>query len=482
MTVTPPATVTPAPASIRRANAVPGSAGGLRAAGRLLRADTLAGLVRLRQTHGPIVQLSSRPLSAFLVADPAAIADVLVGSSRVYRRGFVRRGLGSRRTVVQPLTLVLGQGLLTSSGDLHRRQRRLMQPLFHHQRIFEYGETFAAIADERARRWKDGQRLDVHSEMIEMTLAMVTKTLFDVDVDAGAGAGAGADSNIVTVIRTAISENTVAARKALHTGFELLEQLPLPSVRRRRSSRQALDRVVYNLIERRRRDGAEGRDLLSLLLSARDADTGEGMDDTQVRDEVLTIMLAGHETTANALTWTFHLLGQHPEVAAALHAELDTVLSGRRPTVADLPHLPFASAVFSESMRLYPPVWAMSRYLVEDRVVGGYLLPAGSTLLLSQWVVHRDEKWWPEPERFDPTRWIGDRVDPNRPRYAYFPFGGGPHQCIGNSFAQTEGVLALATISRHWMLEPVAGLEIRPEPLVTLRPRDGLPMTVRRRD
>ncbi|WP_131768745.1 cytochrome P450 [Candidatus Protofrankia californiensis] len=474
MTVTPPATVTPAPAPMR-ANAVPGSAGGLRAVGRLLRADPLAGLIRLRQTHGPIVQLSSRPLSAFLVADPAAIADVLVGSSRAYRRGFVRRGLGSRQTVVQPLTLVLGQGLLTSSGDLHRRQRRLMQPLFHHQRIFEYGETFVAIADERTKRWQDGQRLDMHNEMIEMTLAMVTKTLFDVDVDADA------DSNIVTVIRTAISENTVAARKALHTGFELLEQLPLPSVRRRRSSRQALDRVVYNLIERRRRDGAEGGDLLSLLLSARDADTGDGMDDTQVRDEVLTIMLAGHETTANALTWTFHLLGRHPEVAAALHAELDTVLSGRRPTVADLPHLPFTDAVFKESMRLYPPVWAMSRYLVEDRIVGGYPLPAGSTLLLSQWVVHRDGKWWPEPERFDPSRWIGDRVDPDRPRYAYFPFGGGPHQCIGNSFAQTEGALALATISRRWMFEPVAGLQITPEPLVTLRPRDGLPMTIRRR-
>ncbi|WP_250292697.1 cytochrome P450 [Frankia sp. CiP1_Cm_nod1] len=470
MTVTPSAAVTPGPVPVR-VRTVPGSAGGLRAARKLLRADPLAGLVRLRQTHGPVVRLSSRPLSAFLVADPDAIADVLVGSHRSYRRGFVRRGPGSRGTAVQPLTMVLGQGLLTSSGELHRRQRRLMQPLFHHQRIFEYGETFAAIADARAARWRDGQRLDVHDEMIEMTLAMVTKTLFDADTD----------SDIVAVIRAAISENTVAARKALHAGFELLERLPLPSARRRRSSRQALDQVVYGLIERRRREGAQGQDLLSLLLSARDADTGDGMDDTQVRDEALTIMLAGHETTANALTWTFHLLGRHPEVAAALRAELDSVLAGRCPTVADLPRLPFTDAVLNESMRLYPPVWAMSRYLVEDRVVGGYPLPAGSTLLLSQWVVHRDEKWWPEPERFDPERWIGDRADPDRPRYAYFPFGGGPHQCIGNSFARTEGVLALATIARHWTFEPVPGLEITPEPLVTLRPRDGLPMTVRRR-
>ncbi len=451
--------------------AAPGLSGGPRAAARVLRPDLLAGLTQLHRTYGPVAQISSRPLSAFLVADPAVIADVLVGSSRAFARGIVRRGFGSRQTVVEPLTLVLGQGLLTSAGERHRRQRRLMQPMFHHQRIFEYGETFVAIADDRADRWTDGQYLDLHDEMIEMTLAMVTRTLFDVDVN----------SNEVTVIRTAISENMVATRKSMQAGFEALERLPLPAARRRRNARHALDRVVYDLIDHRRAAGAGGRDLLSLLLSARDAQTGDGMDDTQVRDEVLTIMLAGHETTANALTWTFHLLGTHPEIAAALYAELDTVLSGRRPTVADLANLPYADAVFTEAMRLYPPVWGMGRYLLEDRLVGGYRLPAGSTLLLCQWVVHRDAQWWPNPERFDPTRWLGDRIDPDRPRYAYFPFGGGPHQCIGNSFAQTEGVLALATICRRWAFEPVVGHEVVPEPLVTLRPRGGLPMIIRRR-
>ncbi|WP_239345042.1 MULTISPECIES: cytochrome P450 [unclassified Frankia] len=450
---------------------VPGLAGGPRAAGRLLRPDPLAGLTHLHRTYGPVARISSRPMSLYLVADPAVIADVLVGSSRAFARGVVRRGFGSRQTVVEPLALVLGRGLLTSAGEWHRRQRRLMQPMFHRQRIFEYGEIFAATADDRADSWTDGQYLDLHDEMIEMTLAMVTRALFDVDVD----------SNEVAVIRTAISENMVVTRKAVRAGFETLERLPLPGPRRRRNARRALDRVVYDLIERRRATGASGRDLLSLLLTARDAETGEGMDDTQVRDEILTIMLAGHETTANALTWTFHLLGEHPEIAAALYAELDTVLSGRRPTVADLPRLPYADAVFTESMRLYPPVWGMGRYLLEDRVIGGYRLPAGSTLLLCQWVVHRDEQWWPEPERFDPARWLGDRIDPDRPRYAYFPFGGGPHQCIGNSFAQTEGVLALATICRRWAFEPAVGLKIVPQPLVTLRPRDGLPIIVRRR-
>ncbi|WP_131745071.1 cytochrome P450 [Frankia sp. Cppng1_Ct_nod] len=468
LTSVPPSSSDSAPMGV---GAVPGPSGGLLAASRLLRADPLAGLTRLRRTYGPIVRISSRPVSAFLVADPAAIGDALVGSNRTYAKGAVRHWPGSRRTVVQPLSLLLGQGLLTSAGETHRRQRRLMQPLFHRQRIAGYGETFVDIAQETVDGWRDGQRLDIHAEMTEMTLAIVARTLFDVDLD----------SNVVDVVRTAIAENMVAARRVQLPGFETLERLPLPAARRRRAARDALDRVIHDLIAHRRTAGADGTDLLSLLLSARDADTGAGMDDMQVRDEALTILLAGHETTANALSWTFHLLGRHPEVAAQLHAELDTVLADRRPSVDDLARLPYTDAVFTESMRLYPPVWMMGRHLVEDRVVGGYQLPAGSTLLLSQWVVHHDEMWWPEPERFNPDRWIGDHRNPQRPRYAYFPFGGGPRQCIGNSFAQAEGVLCLATIARRWTFEPTEDVEIIPEPLVTLRPRNGLPMTIRSR-
>jgi cytochrome P450 len=475
MTVT-PIFPDPSDAAPRPVEEVPGPTGGPIAAIRLLRADPLAGLTRLRREFGPVVRLSSRPVSAFLVADPTAIADGLVGSNRTHAKGAVRRGFGSSETVVQPLTLLLGQGLLTSGGEVHRRQRRLMQPLFHRQRIAGYGETFARIADDTTATWRDGQRLDVHAEMTEMTLAIVARTLFGLDLD----------SEVIALVRTAIDENMPAAGRARLPGFETFERLPLPAPRRRRAARESLDRVVYDLIEARRTAGAGGDDLLSLLLSTRDTDTGAGMADEEVRDEALTIMLAGHETTANALSWTFHLLGGDPDVAARMHAELDTVLADQPPTMDDLPRLPYTDAVFRESMRLYPPVWAMGRHLTEEREVGGFLLPAGSTLLFSQWVVHRDERWWPDPERFDPTRWLGASIGvgaapPDQPRYSYFPFGGGPRQCIGNTFAHVEGVLALAAISRRWSFEPVAGVEIVPQPLVTLRPRDGLPMTAHRR-
>lgn len=450
---------------------VPGPADGPIEAIRRLRADPLARLDELGRTYGPVARLASWPVSAFLVTDPDAIADALVSGHRAYAKGAVRHGPGSRRTVVQPLALLLGQGLLTSAGDTHRQQRRLLQPLFHKQRIAGYADTFTAIADETAGTWRDGQRLDLHAEMTEMTLAIVARTLFDVDLD----------SQVVGVIRTALDQNMPAARRATLPGFTTVERLPLPASRRRRDARDALDRAIHDLIDARRAAGATGSDLLSLLLTARDADTGAVMDDTQIRDEALTLLLAGHETTANGLAWTFHLLGRDPAVLATMQAELDRVLADRRPTIDDLPRLPYTNAVISEAMRLYPPVWAMGRHLLEDRDVAGYRLPAGSTLVFSQWVMHRDERWWPRPEHFDPTRWTqpdtADDASPKaRPRFAYFPFGGGPRQCIGNAFAVTEAVLALATIARRWSFTPVPGVPVTPRPLVTLRPKDGLPM------
>jgi len=437
-------------------------------------------MTELRQRYGPVVRLASWPVSAFLVSDPDVVADALVSGHRAYAKGAVVRG-----TVTQPLTYLLGDGLLTSAGDVHRRQRRLIQPLFHKHRIAEYGEQFVALTDATAAAWRDGEQLDLHARMTEMTLAIVARTLFDVPLD----------DHVVEVVRAAVARNMPAARTAALPGFERFEQLPLRGPRRRRDSRDALDHAVYAMIAARRAAGATGSDLLSLLLDARDADSGERMTDTQIRDEAMTLLLAGHETTANALAWTFHLLADAPEAAARLHTELDTVLDGRLPTVEDLPRLAYTNAVFSESMRLYPPVWAMARRLVEDREVAGYLLPTGSTLVFSQWVMHRDGRWWPEPTRFDPTRWLEPTTGkhggpdrqagetpaacphaPARPRFAYFPFGGGPRQCIGNTFAITEGVLALATIARRWSFIAASETPVVPEPLVTLRPRGGLPM------
>ena len=474
----------------RVAAEVPGPPGGALAAARRLRADPLTRMTELRQEYGPVVRLASWPVSAFLVSDPDVAADALVSGHRAYAKGAVVRGPGSRGTVTQPLTYLLGEGLLTSAGEAHRRQRRLIQPLFHRHRIAEYGEQFVAITDATAATWHDGERLDLHARMTEMTLAIVAKTLFDVPLD----------DHVVEVVRAAVARNMPAARRATWPGFARVEQLPLRGPRRRRDSRDALDRAVYEMIAARRTTGATGTDLLSLLLDAQDADTGERMTDTQIRDEAMTLLLAGHETTANALAWTFHLLGEAPEVAARLHAEVDTVLGGGLPAVEDLPRLTYTNAVFSESMRLYPPVWAMGRHLVEDREVAGYLLPAGSTLVFSQWVIHRDERWWPEPTRFDPTRWLepktGEHAGPDgqageaptgcphapaRPRFAYFPFGGGTRQCMGNSFAITEGVLALATIARRWAFTAASDVPVVPEPLVTLRPQGGLPMLAHHR-
>jgi cytochrome P450 len=465
------------PTPILTSDQVPGPAEGPVEVIRRLRTDPLTRLSELAHAHGPVVRLASWPVSAFLVSDPEAIGDALVSGHRAYAKGAVRRGLSAGATVVQPLTLLLGQGLLTSAGDVHRRQRRLLQPLFHKQRIAGYGDAFAAIADEAAAAWRDGQRLDLHAEMTEMTLAIVARTLFDVDLD----------SHVIDVVRAALRQAMPGAGQTRFAALTSLDRFPLPSARRRRDARDALDRVVHDLINARRSAGATGSDLLSLLLTARDADTGEPMTDAQVRDEALTLLLAGHETTANALAWTFHLLGREPAVLATLQDELDRVLAGRRPTIDDLPQLRYADAVIHEAMRLYPPVWAMGRHLVEDRDVAGYRLPAGSTLVFSQWVVHRDERWWPQPYSFDPSRWSRDDAagDPAgaepRPRFAYFPFGGGPRQCIGNTFAVTESVLALAAIARRWSFTPQTDAPVAPQPLVTLRPKGGLPMVAHRR-
>ncbi|WP_083749826.1 cytochrome P450 [Frankia sp. CcI49] len=472
----PVSTQTSAPqASAPRAAAeVPGPAGGPMAAVRRLRADPLTRLAEIRRGYGPIARLASWPVSAFLVSDPDAIADALVSGHRLYAKGAVVRGPGSRATVTQPLTLLLGQGLLTSAGETHMRQRRLIQPLFHKKQMAGYSGQFVALAEATAATWRDGQSLDLHAEMTEMTLAIVARTLFDVDIS----------DRVVDVVRTAVSENMPVARRAGLPVLERLERFPLRAARRRQGARAALDRTVHEMIAGRRAAQAQGTsagagtDLLSLLLAARDPDTGERMDDIQIRDEAMTLLLAGHETTANALAWTFHLLGGEPAVAARLRDELDTVLDGRPPTIEDLPRLTYTNAVFSESMRLYPPVWAMGRHLVADHEVAGYLLPAGSTLVFSQWVMHRHERWWPDPDRFAPTRWLG--AADNRPRFTYFPFGAGPRQCIGNSFAVAEGVLTLAAIARRWSFTPASDAPVVPEPLVTLRPRGGLPMVAHR--
>jgi cytochrome P450 len=433
---------------------------------RAMRRDALATFTGIRREYGPIARVPVPGARLYLVSDPATIQEALTATGRLYVKGS-GRSTDPDDGGFQPLQRVLGKGLLTSSGDRWRRQRRLIQPMFHRARIDGYCAVFAELAERTAAGWRDGEVRDLHTDLTELTLAIVGRTVFDVDLD----------TSVMRQIRTWLTANMATARRGADTPWgRLLDKLPLPSTRRFNADKRAFDAMMYQLIADRRAAGATGTDLLSLLLSARDEDTGEGMPDEQVRDEAVTLLLAGHETTANALAWAFHLLGRAPAAQLRLRAELDEVLGGRLPGADDLPRLAYTRAVFNESMRLYPPAWIVARRLLQPRDILGYRLPGGSMLLFCAWVVHRDPQWWPEPDEFRPERWL--ERDPQRPRYAYFPFGGGPRQCIGNGFAEAEGVLTLATLLRRWYVMPTSDRPPRPRPLITLRPAGGVPMVV----
>jgi cytochrome P450 len=325
----------------------------------------------------------------------------------------------------------------------------------------------AAYARRRADRWRDGEVLDVSREMAAYTLAVVGKTLFDADIE-------GESHEIGNALSAAIAAFTYSM---IPLG-DLLMKLPIPAVRRFRRGRERLDATIYRMIAERRATGDDRGDLLSMLLLAHDTEgDGSGMTDLQLRDEVMTLLLAGHETTANLLTWSFYLLSQNPEAEARLHSEVDA-LDDERLGADDVARLPYARAVIAEAMRLYPPAWIVGRRAVAEYDLGGVTIPARSLILMSQWIVHRDERWWPEPEQFQPERWLpgGSALDPDRPKFSYFPFGAGTRVCIGEQFAWMEGTLALATFARRWRLRLVEGHPVVPQPIVTLRSKHGMRM------
>ena len=331
-----------------------------------------------------------------------------------------------------------------------------------------------AAYDVRSRdRFRPGETLDIHREMMRLTLGIAGKTLFNADVE-------GEAEDIGRALTASLELfNWVTVPFA-----EQLLRLPIPPARRFRAARERLDATIYRIIAQRRSSGADTGDLLSMLLAeeedaegsadrgrgATDSRTGRSAADVQLRDDVLTVFLAGHETTANALTWTWYLLSQYPEVEAALHAEIDAVLAGRPPEVDDLPRLEYTRMVLAESMRLYPPAWAVGRLALEDYAVGGYVAPRGSVILLSQFLTHRDGRYFPDPRRFDPERWRPG-AEAGRPKYAYFPFGAGLRLCIGEGFAWMEGVLLIATLAQRWRFRLAPGQRIEAQPLITLRPR-----------
>jgi cytochrome P450 len=327
------------------------------------------------------------------------------------------------------------------------------------------------FATRTSERWRHEATLDISEEMMRLTLGIVGKTLFDADVESESGEVGEAMSVVMELFDTLTLPF-----------FDLLSKLPLPQLRRFDNARMKLDKIIFSLVEERRRTGIDRGDLLSMLLLAQDEEGDGGqMSDQQLRDELMTIFLAGHETTANALTWTWYLLSKHPEVETRLHEELDSVLGSRRPEFSDVAQLRYTEMVLAESMRLYPPAWAIGRLATVDCELGGYLVTKKSLVLVSQYVMHHDERYFKKPLVFDPQRWLPNERE-GRPQFSYFPFGGGPRRCIGEGFAWMEGILLLATLGQQWKLRLVPHHPVALKPVITLRPKHGMKMVVKRRD
>ena len=427
------------------------------------RKDPLAFFTNTARTYGDIAGFSFGPQKVYLVSRPEWVEDILVKSAGKFAKG----------VALERAKVLLGNGLLTAAGQEHLKHRRMIQPLFHRQHVQGFAEAFV----RHATAWRDqvtpGATLDITREMSGLTLGIIGETMFSSDVQGDADE-----------VREALTDAVSNFAYAFIPGLNHLQKLPLPIFIKVRKARERLDRVIHRVIaERRHLAGTEvpalRTDLVAMLLAARDPENPNegGMGDTQIRDEAMTIFLAGHETTANAMAWTWHLLGSAPEAEARLHEELATVLAGRIPTMDDVPKLEWTRAIISESMRLFPPAWTMGRRVLQDHALGSHTVEKDSLVILSQWVVHHDPRWWSEPEAFTPERWMAPT---DRPKYAYFPFGGGTRVCIGEAFAWTEAILLLATIAQRWRF--VRGEQPAPttEPRITLRPK-GLRMTAERR-
>jgi cytochrome P450 len=412
--------------------------------------DPLGYLPWLAREYGDIVTMRYFRFRVYFVSHPDYIEQVLVTHNRKLIKGRILRK--NKR--------LFGNGLLTAEGDFWLRQRRLAQPAFHRGRVASYADTMVRFTERLVAEWKGGEERDIHEEMMRLTLQIVGKTLFDADVDREA-------QQVGAALRSLMELNSDFSKMILTPSW-------LPTLRNIRAGLaiRRLDKIIFRIIAERRASGRDTGDLLSMLLHAQDED-GSRMNDQQLRDEVITLFLAGHETTANALAWTWLLLSQNPQAEARLHRELQEVLGGRAPRIEDLASLPYAAHVITESMRLYPPAWGMARLATEELEVGGYTIPKGCGVSLSQWVVHRDPRWFDAPEEFRPERWEGDLAK-RLPRFAYFPFGGGPRQCIGNNFATMEATLLLASIAQRFRIRVLPEHPVVPMPTITLRPRYGI--------
>jgi cytochrome P450 len=406
-------------------------------------------------TYGDVAQIRIGPQAIVVVSHPDEIRRVLVTEQRSFTKG---RALARSKTL-------LGEGLLTSEGDAHLRQRRLVQPAFHRDRIAAYGRVMSDYTTEAMAAWRCGQTIDLYEEMMRLTLRIAGRTLFDTEM-------AGDADEITATIALSLQ----MFRFSILPFGHLLERVPLPWIRRLQRARVRMNDLLYRMIAERRASGVDRGDLLSMLLMAQDPEgEGGGLTDTQVRDEVITLLAAGHETTAVALTWTWYLLAQHPVVMRRLQREVDEVLGGRPPSIEDLDRLVYTRRVFSEGMRLYPPAWVLERRVVQDVTIGGHCIPTGALVVVSQHLVHRDPRWYRDPSIFAPDRWAPG-VEATRPKFAYFPFGAGTRLCIGESFAWMEGTLVLAAMAQRWTMRHDPTHRVERLPVITLRPKYGMRM------
>jgi cytochrome P450 len=437
--------------------------------------DSTKTLMRWARDYGDIVYYHFFDFEVYVLFHPQHVEQILLGKTGNFVKGMTARANPE----------LFGNGLLTSDGEFWRRQRRLSNPAFHRESLARYADITVEEAARLLETWKPGETRNIHNDMMNVTLRIVLRSLFGTEL--------GDSMRFIEPALEAIMKSS--------TGFNSIAfylRFPTPARKLHFLAVQKLNEIVYALIERGREKlkGESGalnppqqppvaqsaggaKDLLTLLLTARD-DDGNSMSDQQLRDEVITLLLAGHETTALNLSWTWYLLAQHPEVEARLHAEIDAVLGGRAPRVADLPNLQYTDRVLRETLRLFPPAWRIFRRTEEPLQVGDYTLPAGANIVLSQWVTQRDRRWFYEPERFNPDRWSEESAA-KLPRFAYFPFGGGPRVCIGAGFAMMEATLLLAAIAQRYRMQLIPNQPIKALPSITLRPKKGIRVKLQQR-
>ncbi len=426
-----------------------------------LQRDLLGFFREVQRNYGDVVGFRVGGRKVVVVSDPALIDQILVRDARRFEKTPVLK--------LPTSEALFGEGLLTSEGDLHRRHRRMIQPAFYPRRVREYGEIMTRWAEQWGRRWSDGDTVRMADEMRYLTLGIAAEALFGVQLEAE-----------LEEIREALEQMATAVRRINLPFARWIASLPIPANRRFHEGVARLDRIIYRLL-REGRAAADRKDTLSLLAQARDDGDGQGLTDKQVRDHAMTLLLAGHDTTALATTYTWYLLAKHPSVGEKLRRELAEVLGGRAAAYDDLERLPYTRSVLMEAMRLWPPAYTVARTPKEDYPLGDYVAPAGCQLIMSQYVVQRNPRYYAEPDTFRPERWEAEGPW-SMPRFTYYPFGGGPRTCIGEPFAWTEATLVLATLAQHWEGSVPGGYVPEVEPRITLEPRDGVPMTLHRRE